>query len=495
MVEQQRRLNREKDPPHQRLPVPAKQRVDTLTLYGRKQSRYDSFFNEWDCCDQFLEPGAPDEDNEWDDDDDDYDIPPPIPSSNEAFLTTRTEPSIEPAPPSYTDLDPPSDRFQHYSLPQTTLSFSDVVGDVEEVFGGYYGFITPIAGIQIPSESTSDSLKDLFTRAIGNKSSLPAEYLSSSHCSVAMKFFDDISHERQPLSGMWDLKDDCIRPVRLTPRFQDFQSISLQECDDGVDEAVNRYFVFQPPNPTVPWRIALISAPDVLTVCRLPMTVTEYEIALFLGQRGIPFRVLYPRFSIYQTPIQPRLSYEVPTRPLNYVFTKADYDSYVVRRTMLLGQPHMHAALKRGGIVWRLALGTLGLSKVSYPAANWGATSTILLDGAQFSDNALTRDELDIICGLYRCVSTDGKQTALKSWWPLTRYYEKPECGENYGHWTNRRENWYRGRLEAIEADDSKAQPLPYQQWKSQQHGPWPMRNFLDQVNKASLELLDSNAN
>jgi hypothetical protein len=89
-------------------------------------------------------------------------------------------------------------------------------------------------------------------------------------------------------------------------------------------------------------------------------------------------------------------------------------------------------------------------------------------------------------------IIADGKQRALKSWWPLTRYYEKPECGENYGHWTHRREKWYRARLEAIEADDSKIQPLSYIQWKSQQHGARPMRNFLDQVKKASLELIES---
>ena len=91
-------------------------------------------------------------------------------------------------------------------------------------------------------------------------------------------------------------------------------------------------------------------------------------------------------------------------------------------------------------------------------------------------------------------VLDDGKQRALRSWWPLARYYEKEECGENYGRWTFRREEWYGAWLNHIEKDDFSAKPLTYTEWKSIQHGPRMVRTFHAVVEKALFDSLVEHA-
>lgn len=135
-----------------------------------------------------------------------------------------------------------------------------------------------------------------------------------------------------------------------------------------------------------------------------------------------------------------------------------------------------------------------------------------VLSGERFVDDALTTTELDLLCGAYECVSgkktwifksrsmgpvaddtpDDGKRS-LKSWWPLARYYEKEECGENYGRWTPRRERWDEKLLGVIEGGDiSTQQPLTYAEWKSTQRGPGFIRNLCSHIERSSSQLLAS---
>ena len=86
----------------------------------------------------------------------------------------------------------------------------------------------------------------------------------------------------------------------------------------------------------------------------------------------------------------------------------------------------------------------------------------------------------------------DGKQRSLKLWWPLSRYYEKEECGENYGHWCNRREAWFDKRLQQIEQNNFKAKLLTYTEWKSNQRSPLPIHTFHAVIEVSSAELINT---
>ncbi|KAJ3502629.1 hypothetical protein NMY22_g18523 [Coprinellus aureogranulatus] len=338
--------------------------------------------------------------------------------------------------------------------------------------------------------------KAFFLRIVGVD---PASHnhpdFSTGECLAAHQFIKALCERQNPRSGSWDLLDDCVRPVRLTKRFQSIRVIRLVG-KDKVDphDRVDCYYVFDDSESDTaePFRVGVVSAASAALVCRLSSSHCSSDITAFLSSYGVPFRVFYPSRSILKPPSFQKIPLEIPTRPFHHKFTKKDYDSYLQMRTLLLGQSHMQAALKRGGIVWRLAVGTLGTSKVAFPPSLWASSHGFDLSGVSYVDDALTTTELDLICGAYECVSDDGKKRSLKSWWPLCRYYEKVECGENYGRWTPRREGWYTKRLKAIEEGDVRQQPYTYTEWKSTQHGPAMIRNLHAYIDRASSQLIES---
>lgn len=106
-----------------------------------------------------------------------------------------------------------------------------------------------------------------------------------------------------------------------------------------------------------------------------------------------------------------------------------------------------------------------------------------------------------------------GGQKTIKSWWPLQRFFEKPECGENYGFWSHRREEWYITRLKNIQdpqggefpqrqdplvAEGSfkkgkLKQPMSYSQWKTALRGTNSIRRVIANVAKQSSEYTRAN--
>jgi hypothetical protein len=90
--------------------------------------------------------------------------------------------------------------------------------------------------------------------------------------------------------------------------------------------------------------------------------------------------------------------------------------------------------------------------------------------------------------------TTGTGQVAMKSWWPLARAYERADCGENYGRWCCRREEWYLRRLENIERGvDKFNQPLAFQEWKSAQRGLGAIRSFHQSLESSSHEFIERN--
>ncbi|KAG2006844.1 hypothetical protein CC2G_014587 [Coprinopsis cinerea AmutBmut pab1-1] len=89
------------------------------------------------------------------------------------------------------------------------------------------------------------------------------------------------------------------------------------------------------------------------------------------------------------------------------------------------------------------------------------------------------------------CIDSGTGHTAIKSWWPLARAYERSDCGENYGHWCDRTEAWYLKRLHDIEnAVENFDQPLAFQQWKSLQRGLRSIRCFHNSLESSSYDFI-----
>ncbi|TEB18508.1 hypothetical protein FA13DRAFT_1745647 [Coprinellus micaceus] len=316
--------------------------------------------------------------------------------------------------------------------------------EVEGTFRLFYGYTSPPPATQIP-ETQDSRRREMFFRLLGlryhySEAESSAFLLSKPYIPV-QHLVNCILDQTNDFRGVWDLRDDdCTSPVRFRRRvgmIRRFQSNPEPAELSGNDlyDPTETFYVLEDSTFPAPWKLAFISASAALIACRLPDDFTPFDIAMWMVQRGVPFRCFYPAsWLVPHSLAQPTRCFNIPVRPIYHVFTKEDCQSYVHVRTTILGHPHMQAALKRGGIVWRLAISTLGTSKVSQPPAFWHRTRRIILGGAGFEDDGLTLNELDLICGAYECVSSDGKQRSLRSWWPLARYYEKTECGENYGH-------------------------------------------------------------
>ncbi|KAG2024176.1 hypothetical protein CC2G_001754 [Coprinopsis cinerea AmutBmut pab1-1] len=110
----------------------------------------------------------------------------------------------------------------------------------------------------------------------------------------------------------------------------------------------------------------------------------------------------------------------------------------------------------------------------------------------EYVDDSLTARELDLICGAYLCIDERTGQTAMKSWWPLARAYERADCGDNYGRWCSRREDWYLRRLRNIENGvENSDQPIAFQQWKTAMRGVGPIRKFHLSIHSSSNAFIE----
>jgi hypothetical protein len=106
----------------------------------------------------------------------------------------------------------------------------------------------------------------------------------------------------------------------------------------------------------------------------------------------------------------PLIDFPIPIRFPNYQFTTHDYAVYLRDRESLLLQPKGRAALLQGGIVWRLALETVGMeaalegpsSDVTNCRLRISFSSGDPESGVQYWDDELTNDELIMLCGGYK---------------------------------------------------------------------------------------------
>ena len=293
--------------------------------------------------------------------------------------------------------------------------------EIQETFGLFYGYMPPVPGVTI-TESKDNKCLDIFWQLLGQRDKAPApqivSYFTSKPYLPVQHLVNCILDRRADFQGVWDLHDECIKPIRLRLRFGKLRRLQIYSAMDSHKQGgtgdprsnshpVETYYLLQSLEPAVSWKLVFISATAALTACRLPDNFGSLDIAIWFSQRGVPFRIFYPcqNLRLTQPILQSTPQFSIPVRPFNHIFIKEDYDSYTNLCTLLLGQPHMQAAMKRGGIIWRLLIATLGISpRVCAPPSQWNQTCSLDVDDLHFMDNILTTTELDLICGAYECV-------------------------------------------------------------------------------------------
>ncbi|TFK20308.1 hypothetical protein FA15DRAFT_708234 [Coprinopsis marcescibilis] len=400
---------------YERTATPNRFSADTLDLYGPDQRKFDSFCRTWHCCEAWG--NGPE-----DDDDDTF--------AEEWLRGTHGAHQIDQASYKPTKVDPqiPTETVdlvleESTDLPPWIASKDLLCVQVENSLCLHYGFVLPLPDTSTPwvkeKGGISIGLKNSFFNLVGvSEQELiqgDADVLTSIECFGAIKFIEAHSQNADPPPGSWDLRDDVVHPLRLSDRLKNLQVYETLKyndqqskqiaVNDGQADTVERYYYFNFGEENMPWRLAVLSPIDALMICRLPRTYRAQDIAFYLSQRGIPFQL----FSVQQR--LPHIMYKMPTKldmwtqPFDYKFTSEDYKSYVYFRTSLLGQKHMHAALRHGGFVWRVAMATFGGGDALSMATEWNGVLRVSFDNATWVEDCLTKQELDVLCGAYVCVS------------------------------------------------------------------------------------------
>ncbi|CAA7270447.1 unnamed protein product [Cyclocybe aegerita] len=481
---------------------------DTLERFGRNQKHYNPLLNEWDCREDLGELDPEERQANYyyggSDDKDGVDLDLPSIPANADTLNRRVRsvspPSPAPRPSSPHQASPIASArpCSSHLLPQITsnpaegtrtsdapasdppptpvvqplqssttrlsnsvgrLSDCDIVPERYsplEMLYLFWGFTSP------PSASSTSYLQMHFDnfrvsnliKGIGVLS-LTDNFLQSRTGMAALDFFRCLTETQStPLRNeLFDLSISNLHKLPTSGRLR------------FVRKFLGDLFVFAFGNAaTVPWRLAVMSARDALFVCRLELSMKDFEICLELLQCGMQFCTLLPLPEFMPVP-----SPEAPLalRPPKHVFSTHDYEAYIQDRTSLLRNPRVgRAALRRGSILWRLAI-----TVVSFQDVLNGPTMAVTLDHQcemykpgdkkLWCDDVLGDTEIEMLCGIY-CVPTGyGTQMSTVSWWPTNASW-----WVNVGNtcWNNAYEKIFEDRLAAIKAGE--AQPLPPSAWR-----------------------------
>lgn len=168
---------------------------------------------------------------------------------------------------------------------------------------------------------------------------------------------------------------------------------------------------FTSKDPSCRWFIGCTRPELALALCRLGHDhgSDPLSIAWHLAEHGVPFNTWFKRQQVQISPMEgirrsPQLiQFRLDTE---YQFLKIDYDEYTRCRRRLLEGPAGRAALKAGGIVWRITKQDIGVSALlsvglSREALDGQRTLRQTNDGGFWVDDDLGQDEIMAICGEY----------------------------------------------------------------------------------------------
>jgi hypothetical protein len=208
----------------------------------------------------------------------------------------------------------------------------------------------------------------------------------------------------QPPALLWDLSLTNESPLRD----------ALDTCNMIVFIKQLRdktYYLIEPrisSSNDAPWRLVVEDPVTAIECLRRAADRggSRYRIAQSFLDRGIPFST---RESIPLVP-RPRPHFiGLCPRPPGYKDGLLDYFAYEERLASFLQTPHARAALLQGGIVWRLAKHVLDECGDSHalrgPSSDvdiYGAALSLNPDGARLWDDVLSKEELDLICGVHQ---------------------------------------------------------------------------------------------
>ena len=416
---------------------------DTWASYAPSQRRYDSFYNEWDLAIEFN-PGANAEDDE--DDEDDHmifrpDTPPPPPP----YPPSPPPPHVIFANDITTTYQNDTSNDNSYHNEAVDMEMKDAGQEqLEDILYWRFGYnwdgVSEYAAPQTlikPWRDIQKTLTDI------------ESCVDERHRPAITTFVGHLVHNKAVPSTLWDLNDTNHSPLR--GHFNPKLVVNTTKLNNTTF-----YFIQSagPPSLQDPtWELVVEDPVTALECYRRDLGPSIIDVARLFLLTGKPF----------STRIRCRTPYRAPVRPHNLNFVSLgwrksgykgdsnDYAGYENRRTAFLTQPRGRKALLAGGIVWRLAFNSVELSHVlvgpSEDVFDCGDALRSDSDEELLWDDALSEDELSLICGVYK-VQTHSNQTSDSSWWPKHAVWMASRL--NVGYWSVGCETWFQMRLNAI---------------------------------------------
>ncbi|PPR01562.1 hypothetical protein CVT24_005857 [Panaeolus cyanescens] len=377
-------------------------------------------------------------------------------------------------------LQVPLDQYSTYSI---SLSGTYILEEHEigEILFRYFGFQPPLPiPVDTPLLPLSEKDKTVFCKAVGFGTSI-AGFFDTPYSTLTKRFFDSFAGEvyGPPSPDTWDFSPSSRIPLVTLPRLR-----HLRRVNDG-------FFVFDyGDSSVVAWRLAVFSAKDALMVCRLPDSLSQYEVLRVLIGRGVRCQTLLPYPSI--PPSLPRVATKHSIRLHGYQWCMSDFEMYKSYARSLLNNPRIErAAVLAGGIVWRIALWlTASLGAV---AENPTPAALALKEGFSFprtgspswvGDDAFDT-ELDALCGLYLRFNHGSEEATLLSWFPLDSTWSSNFC---YPFWTLEANEIFDKRLAEIESGN--ARPLTASEWRNKIRPASKARRAYKRIEAISLDFV-----
>ena len=359
---------------------------DLWGSYGNQQRRFNSFDNEWDICTEF-DPLDISDDALMDryiglDADDD-----PHPGDMSALMA-------------FDDLPPLDDRLDlrtehnagsaHATSPDTKMNGDSMVETLRSHYGLYanpvYATLQPVAE------------KRWWTvRMILGQAKTAVEDNMWQHAATALVDHYSNNSNSQFLAPLRDLYDKNA----MTKLFRSSNVVvSVHNDITGAYYLIKGYL-----QDETSWQVMTRDAAAVLHCVRARWGPHTTDVASNLARRGMGFHTFAPvPLYISVNPRQMR-STRLGARPVGYTPDAFEYTAYETRRDKFLTEPHARAAILAGGIVWRLALESLPIDTPFSGPSERAYTHGLVLnspDLGKVCDDALTTEEMDLICGVYK---------------------------------------------------------------------------------------------
>ena len=274
-----------------------------------------------------------------------------------------------------------------------------------------YGFICPNPRPAVPI--TEGPIKKKLQVSVGLDKD-EEEFLQSPLVHPALEFLDRLADAQlAPSAESSDLAEGSLRPLRNAEHLRQLRVVGSLYLFNFKSDA------------TLPWMIGVSSAAIALYIVRLDPEFNDYEISRHLLHRGIAFHTLLPLRKVPKSPIPD--TYCISFRSAGYIFTTNDFHDYIHRRDSLLRSPRGRAALLKGGIVWCLAVETIGVDKclegpsIETYVHRQGLVYPTADSNIDLCDDDLTPAELDLICGVYEC--STGRLLSLNAFPLFIEYF------------------------------------------------------------------------